>query len=168
MNYVKDKNKSLFSNFIGVVIAVLICQASGLVGSMFTIKAIPTWYAALEKPSFNPPNWIFGPVWTTLYTMMGISLFLVWRARSENSESHLSLKIFATQLILNAIWTPVFFGMKQLLVAFVIIALLWVAIIATIISFRKHSQVAAALLVPYLLWVSFATLLNFSLWLMNR
>lgn len=149
------------------MIAIMICQASGLIGTMFTIDAIPTWYAALEKPSFNPPNWIFGPVWTTLYTMMGISLYLVWRAKSKMSNSQ-SLKIFAAQLFLNAIWTPVFFGMKQLFAAFIIIVLLWLMIIATIVSFRKLNRLAAALLIPYLLWVSFASVLNFSLWLMNR
>jgi len=154
---------------IGVfLLCVLLCHAAGIIGSVFTIKAIPVWYALLEKPWFNPPNWIFGPVWLTLYTMMGISLYLIWRHREKGIQVTAALTIFGVQLFLNAIWTPVFFGAKLLAPAFAIIVLLWISIIATIGSFKNHSKTAALLLVPYLLWVTFAAILNFSLWILNR
>ena len=151
-----------------IAAAIILCQAAGMIGALFTIKAIPTWYAALEKPSFNPPNWIFGPVWLTLYTMMGVSLYLVWREREKPGGSRAALWIFGLQLFLNAIWTPVFFGARLLFPAFIVISLLWFFIILTILSFRKHNRIAAILLIPYLLWVSFASILNLSIWLLNR
>jgi tryptophan-rich sensory protein len=124
------------------------------------------WYAGLEKPSFNPPNWVFGPVWTLLYLLMGVSAWLVWRRRGF-SGARFALGVFLLQLALNAAWTPVFFGAHMPGVALVVILAMWAAILATMLAVRPHSVLAAALLAPYLLWVSFASVLNFELWRLN-
>lgn len=139
-------------------------QAAGIVGSFFTMSAIDGWYATLIRPEFAPPNWIFGPVWIMLYTLMGIAAFLVWR---KDRRAHVALGLFMFQLVLNTFWSIIFFGMQALGLAFFEIILLWAAIIATIVAFRKISQPAAWLLVPYLLWVSFAACLNFAFWTLN-
>lgn len=125
------------------------------------------WYLTLNKPSWNPPGWVFGPVWTLLYTMMAIAAWLVWR-KGGIAKQRRPLTLFAVQLLLNALWTPLFFGLHMLGVAFAEIILLWIAILATILAFRKVSPSAAWLLVPYLLWVTFAAILNATLWWMNR
>ena len=124
------------------------------------------WYASLKKPSWNPPGWIFGPVWTALYTMMAVAAWLVWRQGGWGKRRK-ALLIFLAQLALNAVWTPLFFGLHQPGVAFAEIVLLWLAIAATIAAFRSVSRVAAWLLAPYLAWVNFATVLNFALWRLN-
>jgi translocator protein len=124
------------------------------------------WYAQLQKPAWNPPNWIFGPVWTTLYALMGVSAWLVWRPRGFAAVRG-ALSLFLVQLALNALWTPVFFGLHLLGGGFLVIVLLWLAIIATIRAFARVNRVAAVLLVPYLLWVSFASVLNLTLWRLN-
>lgn len=151
--------------------AILLSQMAGIIGSAFTISAIPTWYADLIKPSFSPPNWIFGPVWTTLYTLMGISLYLVWntklKEKSKLAWKKESLNIFYAQLILNTLWSIIFFGIKNPELAFVGILLMWALIAATIFKFYRISKASAYLLVPYLLWVSFATLLNFAIAYLN-
>jgi tryptophan-rich sensory protein len=121
----------------------------------------------LIKPPFSPPNWIFGPVWTILYTLMGISVYLVWRQGIHNSQVKTALIIFGVQLFLNAIWSPIFFGLRALFVALVVIIILWIAILLTILTFLKISKIAAVLLIPYILWVSLATILNYSLWILN-
>ncbi|MBX3460047.1 MAG: tryptophan-rich sensory protein [Planctomycetes bacterium] len=121
------------------------------------------WYAALDKPSFNPPGWVFGPVWTALYLMMGVSAWLVWR----RGNAWRALALWLVQLALNAAWTPFFFGLHWMGVALCIIIAMWLAILATILAFRRHARAAALLLVPYLLWVSFATVLNAALWHLN-
>ena len=153
--------------FIKLIISILICNSAGFIGSISTSSAIPTWYNSLEKPSFNPPNWIFGPVWTTLYTLMGISAYLVWRQGIHNSQVKTALIIFGVQLFLNAIWSPIFFGLRALFAALIVIVVLWIAILLTIFAFYKISAIAAVLLIPYILWVSFATILNYSLWVLN-
>jgi tryptophan-rich sensory protein len=131
------------------------------------MPSIPAWYAALKKPVFNPPNWIFGPVWTTLFVMMGISLFLVWDMGSKKDVKW-AMTIFGIQLLLNVLWSIVFFGMRAPLGAFGVIIVLWASILATIISFSRVSNLATLLLVPYILWVSFAAVLNFAVVLLNR
>ena len=138
--------------------------ASGI-GSFFTFGAVPNWYSTLVKPSFNPPNWIFGPVWTVLYILMGISLFLVWTSKSQNKT--LAYWAFGIQLALNALWSILFFGMQNPLAAFIEIILLWIAIFATILLFYKISRTSSYLLIPYFLWVSFASLLNFMIVILN-
>lgn len=125
------------------------------------------WYAALKKPSWNPPNWIFGPVWTALYTMMAVAAWLVWR-RGGFALNRLPLSLFLTQLLLNALWSWLFFGLKNPALAFGEIALLWLAIAATLLAFWPRQRTAAWLLLPYLMWVSFASGLNFALWQLNR
>lgn len=149
-----------------LVIAVFICELVGIIGALFTTPSITTWYATLQKPSFNPPNWIFGPVWTTLYFLMGISLYLVWQKKVKGSEQ--AMKIFMIQLVLNLIWSILFFYQQSPLAAFIEIILLWSAILATIFFFYKISKAAAYILIPYLLWVSFAAILNLSIYLLNR
>jgi len=154
-------------NILRLIVSILICQLAGFIGSIFTTPAIPTWYESLKKPFFNPPNWIFGPVWVSLYLLMGISLFVIWQRRANNLQSKRGLILFFAQLILNAFWSVAFFGLKSPFSGFIIIVLLWVAIFLTIQNFLKISKIAALLLLPYILWVSFAAVLNFSLWILN-
>lgn len=153
--------------FLEVVIAVLACQAAGLVGSLFTAPAIPAWYAGLNKPSFNPPSWLFAPVWTSLYTLMGIAAYLVWSRGGDRKEVKSALILFAVHLVLNALWSVIFFGWQKPWLAFGEIVLLWLAIILVFLRFYKLYRPAALLLIPYLLWVSFASFLNFSIARLN-
>lgn len=155
------------SNTLKLILSIFICQAAGLIGTIFTMDSIPTWYAALNKPSFNPPNWLFGPVWTVLYLMMGISLFIVWKEGLKNKIVKSAFIIFMVQLFLNTIWSIVFFGMQSPAGGLIIIILLWIMILVTILKFLKISRVAGILLIPYLLWVSFATFLNYSIFILN-
>ncbi|MBU6415312.1 tryptophan-rich sensory protein [Patescibacteria group bacterium] len=162
------------NNFFKLVIAVAVSEAAGVIGSFFTISAIPAWYAGLIKPALNPPARVFGPVWTALYAFIGVSFFLVWKQQSnilENVRMLRTWKIgaaaFFTQLFLNAVWSIIFFGLQSPGWAFVDIALLWLAIIWTMVMFYKISRPAAYLLIPYFLWVSFAAYLNFSIWMLN-
>ena len=149
-----------------LIISIIICQLAGVVGSLFTISAIPTWYTTLKKPSFNPPNWIFGPVWLTLYTMMGVSLFLVWQKR-EVANVWLAIIFFLVHLGVNALWSIVFFGKKNINGALIIIVVLWLMIVGSIFLFWQIDRTAAYLLIPYLLWVSFASALNYSIGKLN-
>lgn len=148
--------------------SVLICLLAGGVGIIFTSSAIPTWYATLNKPSFSPPNYLFGPVWTVLYLLMGTSLYLVWEKGLKTKKVRDALYLFGIQLVLNAIWSPIFFGLKDILLALIIIIAMWVYILRTILAFGKINKAASYLLYPYILWVSFATVLNFSVWLLNK
>lgn len=150
-----------------LVVSIAICQAAGLVGSFFTRPAIPTWYATLQKPAFNPPNWVFGPVWTTLFLLMGIALFLVWRKGLQAEGVAVALVVFTIHLVLNVLWSFFFFGMRSPLAGFVAILILSVAICATIFTFGRVSRPASVLLIPYIGWVSFAAFLNFHLWRLN-
>lgn len=148
-------------------VAVLGCEAVGILGSVFTSSAIPAWYAALEKPWFQPPNWVFGPVWTALYALMGTAVWLIWQALPAGIERRSLVLLFLIQLALNGIWTPVFFGLKMLGPALGIIVVLWVAILITAWRFWRVKPAAGALLIPYILWVSFAAVLNGALWRLN-
>jgi benzodiazapine receptor len=154
-------------DILKLVASIILCQLAGLIGSIFTTPAIPTWYESLKKPFFNPPNWIFGPVWVSLYLLMGISLFLIWQRRENNPQAQKGLILFFIQLILNAFWSVAFFGLRSPLLGLIDIVLLWIAILLTIKSFFGISKTAALLILPYILWVSFAVLLNFSLWILN-
>lgn len=151
-----------------LITSIGICLSAGLVGSIFTIKSITTWYALLNRPAFAPPNWLFGPVWTILYVLMGISLFLVWQKSPSDKKVGRSLILFFVHLIFNAAWSIVFFGLHQILLALLVILFLWLLIVAVIFNFYKISKAAAYLLVPYLYWVTFASVLNYSFWLLNR
>jgi tryptophan-rich sensory protein len=140
----------------------------GILSVPFTLASIPTWYATLNKPPFSPPNWIFGPVWTALYFMMGISLYLVWMKGLKNKKVKIAMLFFAVQLIFNFLWSLLFFGMHSPQLALVDIFFLLIAISMTMVKFNKISKPASYLLVPYLLWVSFATVLNLSIVVLNR
>lgn len=155
------------NNIFKLIIAIIISEIAGIIGSVFTISTIPTWYATLIKPALNPPAWIFGPVWTTLYALMGISAFLVWKKGWDRRDVRKALAVFGLQLVLNAIWSIIFFGLHSPLWALVDIILMWLAIIWTMVLFYKISKPAMWLLVPYILWVSFAAYLNYSIWILN-
>ena len=154
-------------SLIRLIISILICQLAGFLGSLFTTPSIPTWYASLEKPSFNPPNWLFSPVWITLFVLMGISLYLLLEKSFREQKVKKALIFFAIQLVLNVFWSILFFGLKSPLFAFFEIIILWVAISLTIIQSFKISKIASFLLLPYILWVSFAAILNYFLWNLN-
>jgi translocator protein len=149
-----------------LLLAIVACFAAAGLGSLATMDAIPTWYAALRKPSWNPPNWVFGPVWSLLYLMMAVAAWLVWRTAGWPGARP-ALGLFAVQLVLNIGWSVVFFGLHRPGWAFAEIVLLWGAILATLLLFRPISPSAALLLVPYLAWVTFAGLLNFTVWRLN-
>ena len=152
---------------VKLITSIAICQLAGAIGAFFTYESIPTCYAALQKPSFNPPNWIFGPVWTTLYTLMGISAFIIWDKGLNNKNVRYAIYIFGIQLALNSIWPIIFFGLHLPLLAFFEIIILWVFILLSIIYFYKISKVASLLLIPYIMWVSFASILNLSISILN-
>jgi len=155
------------NDFFKLVIAIVVSELAGVIGSVFTVASIPTWYATLQKPSFSPPNWIFGPVWTTLYFLMGVAAFLVWRQGLGRKEVKTALVIFGGQLVLNVLWSIIFFGLHSPGRAFVEIVALWLTILWTITAFYKIYRPAAYLLIPYILWVSFAAYLNYSIWMLN-
>ncbi|HUC02105.1 MAG TPA: TspO/MBR family protein [Candidatus Paceibacterota bacterium] len=154
-------------DWLKLIIAVVVSEAAGVIGSIFTVSAIPIWYATLAKPALNPPAWIFGPVWTTLYLLMGIAAFLVWRKGWNSKGVKAALSLFAIQLILNALWSIIFFGLHSPAWALIEIIAMWIVIVATITAFSKISRSAAWLLAPYILWVSFALYLNYSIWRLN-
>jgi translocator protein len=155
-------------DIIRLAISIGVCLAAGFIGSIFTTASIPTWYATLEKPSFNPPNWLFGPVWTILFILMGISAFLVWRVGLSEPNVRIALIIFIIQLIINALWSVAFFGLRSPIAGLIVIIVLWIAILLTILSFAKLSITASILLIPYILWVSFASILNATIYVLNR
>jgi benzodiazapine receptor len=152
---------------IRLVVCVILCLSAGFIGSFFTVTNIDSWYSTIEKPSFNPPNWVFGPVWTTLYILMGVSLYLVWKTDLSIKTNRKQIGLFIIQLVFNSIWSIVFFGLQQIIWALIVIILLWILILLTIISFKKISMKASMLLIPYILWVSFATVLNYSILILN-
>ncbi|HLC88105.1 MAG TPA: TspO/MBR family protein [Patescibacteria group bacterium] len=154
-------------DFGKLVFCIIGCELVGITGSLFTASSISDWYAILNKPFFSPPNWIFAPVWTILYLMMGISAFLIWQKGLKKKGVRESLNLFLVQLALNFFWSIFFFGLKSPLVALICIIALWYAIYLTIKAFSKISKTASKLLIPYLLWVSFATILNLSLVILN-
>lgn len=151
---------------LALVLALAVCLAAGGIGSFATAAKIPTWYATIAKPAWNPPNWVFGPVWTTLYVLMGIAAWMIWM-RWEQPGTGRALTWFGIQLGLNTLWSFVFFSMENPGAAFVEIVAMWLAIVVTIDAFRSISPIAAALLLPYLGWVTFASALNFTIWRMN-
>lgn len=155
------------NKFLRLGISVLVCQLAGAIGALFTSSAIPTWYATLQKPGFSPPNWIFAPVWTLLYLLMGVSLYLVWNNGLAEEKTKKALFVFALQLVLNIAWSFLFFGLHSPALALAGIIVLWLAILLTMIKFYAVSKTAACILLPYLLWVSFATILNFSVLILN-
>lgn len=154
-------------NVLKLIVAIGLSEFAGIIGAVFTTPSISTWYANIVRPEFSPPNWVFGPVWTTLYALMGIAAFLVWKKGLGRKDVKVALGIFVGQLVLNSLWSIIFFGLQSPGAAFIEIMVLWLAIVATIVTFAKISKPAAWLLVPYILWVSFAAFLNYSIWMLN-
>lgn len=154
-------------NLFKLIISVLICEAVGLLATPFTISAIDNWYKYLIKPSFSPPDWIFGPVWTILYLMMGVSFYLIWVKGKTYKKMYYSVNIFAFQLFLNFLWSVLFFGLRAPLLGFIDIIFLLTVILFNIFIFYRTSKPAAYLLIPYFLWVLFATFLNFAIVIFN-
>jgi translocator protein len=152
---------------VKLLISIFICQCAGLVGSFFTRRSILEWYAYINKPSFNPPNWVFAPVWASLYTLMGIAAFLVWRKGLHTPGVRSALIIFLLQLALNSLWSIVFFGNRSIAGGLAVIVVLWLAILSAIIRFFAISKPAGALLIPYIAWVSFAFILNAAFVVLN-
>ncbi|MFC7081223.1 TspO/MBR family protein [Halorussus caseinilyticus] len=146
--------------------SVLLCELAGIVPSILTADEVATWYPTLAKPAFTPPSWVFGPVWTTLYLLMGVALYLVWQS-DRGRLRRVALGVFGVQLVLNAAWTMVFFGAQAILGGLVVILALLATILATMAAFARIDRRAVALLVPYLLWVGFATALNAAIWQLN-
>ena len=154
---------------VKLAVAVAACEAAGGIGAFLSREGLREWYPKLQKPSFNPPGWVFGPTWTLLYALMGASLWLAEeRAQGDEAAKRTSRFFFGAQLLLNVLWTYVFFGRRAPGWAFVEVLVLLAAIAATLVSFSKASRTAALLLVPYLLWTGFASVLNFSIWRLNR
>lgn len=143
------------------------CYLAAFIGSIFTAPEISTWYATLAKPSFAPPDWVFGPVWTALYTMMGICAYIVWREGLSDPRVKAAMAVFAIQLAANASWSAAFFGLRSPLAGLAVILLLWTLIALNIQKFREVSRTAGLLLIPYILWVTFAMALNFAIWRLN-
>lgn len=156
------------SNIVKAIIAISIPLIVGATSGFFTVTGVESWYQTIQKPSWNPPGWIFGPVWTALYIMMGIALFLVWKEDTSEELKKIALALFAVQLILNFFWSFIFFNQQQPGWALVEIIAMWFFILLTLFAFAQVNKTAAWLLVPYISWVSFATILNYTIWQLNR
>jgi benzodiazapine receptor len=150
-----------------LVFWIVLCELAGIVGSVFTATAIPTWYQTLTRPSFSPPNWLFGPVWITLYLLMGIAIALVRQRKNMKGAVQSATTLFVVHLAANAVWSPIFFGAKNIPLAFINIGFIWVSLILLIFRFYAIEKKSAYLLLPYLAWISFATVLNYHFWLLN-
>jgi translocator protein len=154
---------------IRLMVACAVSLAAGAIGSLAGVSGDSmSWYSTIEKQFFTPPGWVFGPVWTILYLLMGVAAFLVWQKGLDRGTVRVALVWFLVQLVLNALWSPVFFGLHRIDLALLVVVLLWAAILVTIYYFFRVSPPAGLLLVPYWLWVSFATVLNASIWWLNR
>jgi tryptophan-rich sensory protein len=156
------------TNSLKLIISILIPVTIGASSGFFTVTGVDSWYQTINKPSWNPPGWIFGPVWTTLYVMMGVALFLIWKSDASGMLKKTAITLFAAQLALNFLWSFIFFNQQQPGFALAEIIVLWFAILLTIFAFANVSKTAAWLLVPYISWVSFATILNYTIWQLNR
>lgn len=154
-------------NPLRLVLSIVITEGSGGLGSVFTYGAINTWYASLNRSALTPPNWLFAPMWISLYFIMGISLYLVWNREGKSQDKALGLFLFGTQLALNVLWSLIFFGLHSILFGLIEIVFLWFFIVATIIEFYPVDKKASYLLFPYISWVTVATMLNASILLAN-
>lgn len=153
--------------YVHALCAIIIAQLAGVIGSVFTASSIEGWYSTITKPSWNPPSWVFGPVWITLYTFMGYASYLVWRVQKTDKRAYTALTVYAIHLAFNAAWSVIFFGWQNPEVAFYCILALDALIVATLILFWRINKLAGALLVPYLGWVLFASYLNYTIWMLN-
>lgn len=159
---------SSISSFWKWVIAVVICEAAGIVSALLSMTAMNPWFDTLNKPSWNPPSYLFGPVWTTLYVLMGTALWLIWKSDAPEREKKNAELVFALQLFLNFWWSIIFFRFHSLSLAFAEVMLLLITIFITMVRFAPISRTASWLMVPYISWVSFASILNYTLWMMNK
>ena len=155
------------NNTVKLVIALALPLLVGFTSGMFTMEGVKTWYLTINRPTWNPPNWVFAPVWTTLYILMGIALFLVWKSDSSAELKKIAIALFVVQLFLNFCWSLIFFKWQQPGWAVVELAALWITILLTIFAFAQVNKIAAWLLVPYISWVSFAGILNYTIWRLN-
>jgi tryptophan-rich sensory protein len=156
----------MIKKILTLFVSILVAQLAGVLGSFFTAPNIQTWYVFLEKPFFSPPNWLFAPAWIILYALMGIAAFLIWQKRGESGAKS-ALYLYGIQLLLNALWSVVFFGLQNPFLAFLLILALWLLIVLVMVKFWKIERIAGILFVPYVAWVSFAAILNFSIWQLN-
>lgn len=156
--------KNIFKLILSIAVPLLI----GFTASLFTVTGVGSWYQSIQKPSWNPPNWVFGPVWTTLYILMGIAFYLIWTSANHEKEKRKAISLFILQLVANFFWSFIFFNQHQVALAFAEILVLWLLILFTIFSFARINKAAAWLMVPYISWVSFAAILNFTIWQLNR
>ena len=156
------------NNLFRLIISLTVCLLVGFAGSLVTFPSVESWYSTLQKPFFSPPNWLFAPVWTLLYILMGIAAYLVWRENLKKKSVKKALFVFVFQLVLNFLWSFIFFGLRSPLFALGEIIILWMAIVVTIKAFQSVNKYASWLLVPYLLWVSFAAVLNGAIFILNR
>jgi benzodiazapine receptor len=157
----------LLKRVVKLVVALAVCQLAGFIGSLFTTPSVPTWYASLQKPGFTPPNAVFSPVWITLFVLMGVAAFLVWDKGIGVRGVKTALSFFGIQLVLNVLWSALFFGLRSPLLAFVEIVALWLAIGVAILTFYRVSKPASFLLIPYIAWVSIAAVLNYAIVRLN-
>lgn len=155
------------NNIAKLVISIAIPLAIGATAGFFTATGVDSWYQTIHKPSWNPPGWVFGPVWTTLYVMMGIALYLIWKSGANESVKKAAIILFAIQLVLNFFWSFIFFKQQQVGWALAEIIAMWFMILLTIFAFARVSNAAAWLMVPYISWVSFASILNYTIWRLN-
>ena len=158
--------RNLATVVLGLVVAMAVCFSAAAIGGFATSSSVDDWYVGLNKPSFNPPNWIFAPVWSLLYFMMSVSVWLVWKD-SRFSDSRVAIAFFGFHLVLNVLWSVMFFGMQQPGIAMICIIALWCSIVITMKLFTPFSKLAAGLLGPYLAWVTFASALNYAIWSLN-
>lgn len=154
-------------NWVQMILFIILCEIVGASGAVFTTSNIPTWYADLHKASINPPNWVFGPAWTVLFALMGIATYLVWREGIKKKEVKEALTVFGVQFVFNILWSLVFFGQRNPLGGLFVIIPLWFLIATNIYCYRKVNKTAGLILLPYLLWVSFASYLNLMVFLLN-
>ncbi len=154
------------SDIAKLAFSIVLCEGAGVIGGIFTAGSIPVWYAALRKPPFTPPNWVFGPVWITLYLLMGIAVFLIWRRGLREPKAKTAFIVFWIQLAFNVLWSIVFFGLQSIAGGLAVIIVLWLLILLTIILSLRVSRVAGIILIPYILWVSIATYLNVGIWML--
>lgn len=152
---------------IRLIVAVLLPVLVGAVSGLFTSSSVKTWFVTLNKPSFNPPSYVFAPVWTTLYVMMGIAFYIVWISETDKAQQRKAMTVYFIQLFLNFCWSFIFFYKQRPDLAFIEIVFLWISIVATLVLFYRISKPAGWLLVPYLMWVSFASALNYAIWQLN-
>ena len=157
----------MYKKVLRFIISIIICQSAGIFGSLFTFEAVPDWYITLEKPFFAPPNWIFGPVWIILYFLMGVSLYIVWENELKSKTRNVFFVVFAIQLILNALWSLLFFGLKSPLLGLIDILILDVMLVVTIFYAKRVSKYAAMLLIPYMVWIIIASVLNYAIMVLN-